>query len=383
MLDKIKRIDWTIFAILAVFMIFSSVLIYSATMDSIYYGSDLHIKALLNFALGFLVLIGASIMDYRLLLKFSGYLYVIGIVLLVAVYFFGEEVNGARSWFKLPLGFNFQPAELEKLILIVSIAGFIARRKGEPLEFFRDVVPIAGIVFLPFALVLIQPDLGNAIIYIVILLGMLWIGNIKYSYVLIGTALFAGFLALFLYSFVTYHDQIQHFLEKRGSGHWVERIDTFLYPDKASSDAIYQVKKAKIAIGSGELNGEGFLRGNSVHSGFIPLPFSDSIFVVIGEEFGFIGSSLLLILYFLLIYRMILISIQNGNLSGSIIILGAVSMFVFQIFENIGMLIGIMPLTGITLPFVSYGGTSVLINMLSLGIVMSIRVHQDELSLFE
>lgn len=383
MLDKIKKIDWSIFVILAVFMVFSSVVIYSATIDTVYFDSNLHIKALLNFALGFLVLLGASMLDYRLLLKFSAYIYIIGILLLVAVYFFGEEINGARSWFKLPLGFNFQPAELEKLILIISIAGFIAQRKGEPLEFFRDVVPIAGFVFLPFVLVLIQPDLGNAIIYIVILLGMLWIGNIKYTFVLIGTALFAVFLALFFYSFIAYHDQIQDFLDKRGNGHWVERIDTFLYPEKASDDAIYQVKKAKIAIGSGELNGEGYLQGNSVHSGFIPLPFSDSIFVVIGEEFGFIGSSLLLILYFLLIYRMILISIQSSDLSGSIIILGAVSMFVFQIFENIGMLIGIMPLTGITLPFVSYGGTSVLINMLSLGIVLSIKVHQDESSLFE
>ncbi|MNI59933.1 Rod shape-determining protein RodA [compost metagenome] len=142
-------------------------------------------------------------------------------------------------------------------------------------------------------------------------------------------------------------------------------------------DKKFQVENSIRAIGSGLLEGEGYLKGTSIHSNFIPLAYSDSIFVVIGEEFGFRGSALLLLIYFLLIYRMILISIQSVHLSGAYIVVGVASMFVFQIFENVGMLIGVMPLTGITLPFISYGGTSLLINMLSLGLVMSVRLHQD------
>ena len=157
----------------------------------------------------------------------------------------------------------------------------------------------------------------------------------------------------------------------------MDRIDTFLYPQDVSADDNYQVRNAVRAIGSGGLEGEGFLKGTSVHSNFIPFAYSDSIFVVVGEEFGFRGSAVLLLIYFLLIYRMILISIQSTQLSGAYIVVGVVSMFVFQIFENVGMMIGIMPLTGITLPFVSYGGTSLLINMLSLGLVMSVKLHQE------
>ncbi|HEX7055638.1 MAG TPA: FtsW/RodA/SpoVE family cell cycle protein [Bacilli bacterium] len=381
MLVSFRKIDWTIVAILFLFMIISSVLIYSATYNTRFFSSHLYIKNILNYVLGFLVFFGMILVDYRILLKTSLYSYLFGILMLIAVYFFGVEINGARSWFELPLGFNFQPAELMKIILIVAIAKYISRKEGEHLELVRDIMPIGGIVLLPFMLVLIQPDLGNAIIYLVILVGMLWIGNIKYSYVLIGLAAFAAFLALFLFLYGAYHQQLYGFLEKHHSEHWMDRIDTFLHPESVSNDDAYQVNNAKIAIGSGELHGEGFLRGNSVHSR-VPLPFSDSIFAVIGEEFGFIGSSVLLVLYFLLIYRLILTAIQCSDLSGAIIIFGIVSMFVFQIFENVGMLIGIMPLTGITLPFVSYGGTSVLINMLSLGLVLSIKVHQEELPPF-
>ncbi len=381
-LEKVKKIDWSVLVLLAVLMVISSMLIYSATYKSMYASYHLYLKNLLNYALGFLVFFGVGLLDYRILLKYAHYLYALGILLLISLYFVGETINGAKSWIKLPLGFNFQPAEFMKLLLIIAIAAFIARKKGDHLQLVDDVLPIGAIVFLPFILVLVQPDLGNAIIYLVILLGMLWIGNIKYTYVLIGLSVLAGFMALFFYFYGTYHDTMYSYLKEHNNEHWMDRIDTYLHPERDPQNKGYQVQNAKIAIGSGELRGEGFLHGNSLHSGRIPLPFSDSIFAVIGEEFGFIGSSILLVLYFLLVYRMILTAIQCSDLSGAIIIFGIVSMFVFQIFENIGMLIGIMPLTGITLPFVSYGGTSVLINMLSLGIVNSIRIHQEETSLY-
>ncbi len=383
-LTKFKKLDWPIVIILVLFMFISTLVIYSATVsDPVFSSANLHIKNLINYALGFIALIAAFLFDYRVLLKGSYYVYGVGIALLVAVYFFGTVRNGAKGWFSLPfIGFDVQPAELVKLAIILAVAYFVSKRKGAELEFVKDIIPLGLLVFVPFALVLIQPDLGNAIIYLVIFIGMLWIGNVKYTHVLIGLAIVGAGLALFLFLYQTYHDAIYAFLLEKGSSHWVERIDTYLEPENADPDAIYQVRNSIRAIGSGQLFGDSFLNGNSIHNNFIPYAYSDSIFVAIGEEFGFLGSSLLLLLYFLFIYRMILISIQSDNIAGSFIIIGIVSMYVFQVFQNIGMLMGIMPLTGITLPFISYGGSSLIINMLSIGIVLSVKIHQEQESMY-
>jgi rod shape determining protein RodA len=384
LLDKLKKTDWSIVILMVLFMGISTIVVHSATAnDPLFQGTD--VRNVINYGIGFVVLFGAMLFDYRLLVKGSWYLYAIGILMLVAVYLFGVEKNSAKSWFILPFGFNFQPAELVKLLTIIAIAAFMNRRGGEPLRFWQEVVPIGLMVALPVGLIVIQPDLGNAIIFLVILIVLYWIGNIKYTHVLIGSALIAGFIALFFYLFQIYYDPVVQYLKENDKGEWVHRINrihTFVDPDAASADAKYQVHNSMRAIGSGGLTGEGFLSGDSIQKGFIPLPYSDSIFVVIGEEFGFVGASVLLLLYFLLIYRMIYISIQSQNRTGAFIIIGIVSMYVFQVFENIGMMIGIMPLTGITLPFVSYGGSSVLINMMAIGIVLSIHVHQEQKSLY-
>lgn len=373
---KLKWIDWSIVMILLLFMAISTLAIRSATYgSSVFQGME--IRQLINYALGFIVLAAATLTNYRLLVKNALYLYGLGIASLIGVYFFGSVINGARGWFQLP-GFALQPAELMKLFLIIMVAYFLSRRGGDPLRLMQDVIPAGLIVFLPFLLVVIQPDLGNAIIYVVILLGMLWIANVRYIHVLVGVTLIASFIAGFVWLVTAYHDPIEQFLVENNAGHWMKRIDTFLYPEEASDDALYQQRNSKRAIGSGALFGEGYMQGDSVQKGFIPYTYSDSIFVVVGEEFGFLGSSILLLLYFLLIYRLILISIQCSDQSGAYMIIGIVSMFVFQIFQNIGMFLGILPLTGITLPFVSYGGSSLLINMLSIGLALSIRIHVDE-----
>lgn len=384
MIERLKRIDWTIVAILLLFMVASSLLIYSATVDHPTYGAlNFHKKNVINYALGFAVLFAATFINYRILLKAAPYLYGIGIILLVALYFFGEVRGGARGWFTIPVvNMDFQPAELMKLIIIIAISAFLRRKKGEPLQLWRDVVPIGLIVLVPFVLVVPHPDLGNAMIYLVILIGMYWIGNIKYKHVLIGLAIMAALLAGMFWSYQQFHDEIVELADRMGIKHWVERIDTFIDPSAVSPRERYQFERSLIAIGSGGLTGDGFLKGNSVHNNFIPVVYSDAIFVVVGEEFGFTGAAVLLLLFFILIYRMILVVIQTSDLGGSYIIVGIVTMFVFQIFQNIGMFIGLMPLTGITLPFISYGGTSLLINMLSLGLVMSVRVHQEKESMF-
>ncbi|GAA4854269.1 rod shape-determining protein RodA [Paenibacillus vulneris] len=377
MLHKLKKIDIPIVVILLAFMVISTLLVYSATLDDPNIVFDLK-KMIIIYVISILAFLGLTFVDYRGLLKISPYLYITGLAMLAAVYKFGMEINGAKSWFQLPGGLLFQPAELMKLMLIMGLAAFLARRQGEPLLFWTDVVPVGVIVLIPFILVLIQPDLGNAIIFIVVFIGMLWIGNIKYVHFLIGVLIAVGALVLFMYLFTHYHDPIKTYFSDRGKGHWVARMDTFIDPENATKDQKFQVDNSIKAIGSGGLTGEKYLQGTSVHRHFIPYAYSDSIFVVLAEEFGFVGSSVLLLLYFVLIYRMILISIQCGDKGGSYIIVGVVSMFVFQIFENVGMLIGIMPLTGITLPFISYGGTSLLINMMCIALVMSIRVHQEK-----
>lgn len=380
MLAKLKRIDWLIVVVLLGFMGISYFLIESAIYKNPEYQySGLGQKTLLFYGIGFVAHFAAAFFNYRWLTKVWYLFYALGLGLLIAVRYYGVMFNGARSWFYILDGrFTFQPAELMKVILIIAIAGFLAYRKGEPLRLIKDVVPVGAISFIPFALVLMQPDLGNAIIYVVIVIGMLWIGNLRYSVVIIGLLIGALLMSGFLYAYYNYHDEIDAFLTEKESAHWLDRVDAFLKPDEVSSDLRYHVENAMTAIGSGGLLGDGYKQGNSIHNWTVPFPFSDSVFAVLGEEFGFVGAALLLLLYFLLIYRMIYAAIQSEDLIGSLIITGIVSMLVFQIFENVGMLMDIMPLTGITLPFISYGGSSVLINMICLGIVQSIRLYPQK-----
>jgi rod shape determining protein RodA len=374
--------DWMMLLILGLFMVISTLIVRSAThYDPKFYHSD--VKTVIFYGIGFVVLLLFTLFDYRLLLKSWFVWYGIGIVLLVLVYFFASKVNGARSWFELPGGFQLQPAELMKLFLIIAVAAVLGRREGDPLRLRTDVMTIAAVSFVPFLLVMIQPDLGNAMIYLFIVLGMLWIGNIRYTYVLIGLTVVVGGLFLFVTLFNTYSADIEKYLEDHAPDkiHWYERINTYIHPEEATADERHQSEYAMIAIGSGGLSGDGYMQGESKNRKFIPYPYSDSIFVVIGEEFGFQGSAVLLVLYFLFIYRMILIAYQCYDLRGSFIIIGIASMMVFQIFQNIGMMIGLMPITGITLPFISYGGTSLLLNMMSIGLIFSIRAHQEKYTL--
>lgn len=375
MLKKLKNLDWLILFILGLFMVASPMLIRSATYNNPKY-PNYDLKTLVFYAAGFLVLLAVTLVDYRVLTKIWGYVYGAGIVMLVLVYLFAPEINGARAWFEIG-EFLFQPAELMKILLILALGFWIAKREGNPLSFKSDIIPIAFIAGLPFVLVMIQPDLGNAIIYLVIVLGMLWIGNVRYSHVLIGLAVVIAGLMLFVTLFNTYNTEIKDYLTEKKKSHWYTRINTFINPESATSDELHQTANAKLAIGSGGLSGDGYLNGDSKFTRPVPYTYSDSIFVIVGEEFGFQGAAVLLLLYFILIYRMIIISFQCNDLRGSYLIIGIVSMFVFQIFQNIGMMIGLMPLTGISLPFISYGGTSLLINMMCIGVVFSIKVHQE------
>lgn len=376
MLQKIKKIDGVIVVILALLMVVSILSIYSVTHGRERLDGS-HIKMIKFYIVGFIAFFGLTFVDYRLLVKYALYVYIIGIGILVLVSFIGTEQNGAQGWLKFG-GLSLQPAELFKLVLILFLSAALVRKNKNKLLFWRDVVPLGLLTLLPFLIVISQNDLGNALSYIVILAGLLWIGNIKFTHALIGVLIIGGSAVAGIMSYIHYHDELKTFLTDIGRSHWIERFDPWLVPEKATAKAIYHTKNAKMAIASGGMSGEGYMTGSSVQTDRVPYTYSDSIFVQIAEEYGFVGSALVLLLYFILIHRMILIALEAKDRGGPFLIVGVVAMLLYQIFENIGAFLGLMPLTGITLPFISFGGTSLLINMASIGLVMSVRLHGQE-----
>jgi len=381
MLTKWKHIDWTLIIVLLCMMGMCIPLVHSAVATSDRF-RGLDTQMIFYYILGFGVIFFMTLVDYRLYVKYFWVVYGGGMLLLLLTLTpLGQTQNGAQGWLKLgPIG--MQPAELFKLALVIAIASLLAKRNKEKLGFFADVIPIGIVAFIPFAVVMIQNDLGNALSYVLILLGLLWIGNLKFTHALIIFVLGAGLLFGGIKAYIAYHDQVSDFMTNTlGRAHWLDRIDPWLMPDEASRDASWQTKNGKYAIAGGGMLGQGFMQGEMVQNAtgsLVPYTYSDSIIVVVGEEFGFVGISFLLVLYFIMIHRMIVIALECKDRVGSYIIVGIVAMFMYQIFENIGMFIGLMPLTGITLPFISYGGTSLLINMASIGVVMSIRACTKE-----
>ncbi|KAA8749960.1 MULTISPECIES: FtsW/RodA/SpoVE family cell cycle protein [Paenibacillus] len=376
MLHKFKKIDYSIVFILVILMGISILSIYSTTFGRPKL-EGLPKSAVIFYILGFVVFFGMSMINYKFIIKNYLYIYGVGMLLLIFVMFFGKEYYGAKGWLSI-FGVSLQPAELFKLCLIVFLSAFLARKKNRPLYFGRDVIPISLCVLPPLLLVLLQNDLGNALSYVVILVGLLWIGNIKFTHALIGFIIAVATFIGGTQAYIHYHDEIVKFLNDIGRSHWADRFDPWLVPELTSRDVLWQTYNAKLAIGSGGITGKGYMEGTTIQSNRVPLAYADSIFVQIGEEFGFIGASVLLLLYFILIHRLVLIALECKDRAGPYLIVGIIAMLLYQIFVNIGPFIGLMPLTGITLPFISSGGTSIMINMISMGLVMSIKVHTEE-----
>ncbi|WP_145334423.1 FtsW/RodA/SpoVE family cell cycle protein [Paenibacillus xylanexedens] len=376
MLHKFKKIDYSIVFILVILMVISILSIYSTTFGRPKL-EGLTRSAVIFYILGFIIFFGMSMINYKFIIKNYLYIYGVGMLLLVLVMFIGQEYYGAKGWLSI-FGFSLQPAELFKLCLIVFLSALLARKRNRPLYFGRDVIPISLCVLPPLLLVLLQNDLGNALSYVIILIGLLWIGNIKFTHALIGFVIAAAAFVGGTQAYIHYHDEIVKFLKDIGRSHWADRFDPWLVPDQTSRDVLWQTYNAKLAIGSGGITGKGYMEGTTIQSNRVPLAYADSIFVQIGEEFGFIGASVLLLLYFILIHRLVLIALECKDRAGPYLIVGIIAMLLYQIFVNIGPFIGLMPLTGITLPFISSGGTSLVLNMISMGIVMSIKVHTEE-----
>ncbi|WP_339257694.1 FtsW/RodA/SpoVE family cell cycle protein [Paenibacillus sp. FSL R5-0713] len=376
MLRMLKKMDGVILFIMLLLMIISVFAIYSGTQTDAHLASH-HVKTIYFYVAGFIAVLVIGLVNYKLYVKYAFYLYGFGIILLILANVLGSSINNANGWLKLG-EFSFQPAELFKMILILFLAHLIVKRQRGTLQFWRDIVPIGCWAFIPFALVMAQNDLGNALGYVVILAAVFWIGNMRLKHVLIVLTIVGVTFFGFVKAYTFYHDEVFTFLEKIKREHWAERIDPWLVPEKATSKASWHTKNAGLAIGSGGIIGKGYLQGTSVQSGRVPYTYSDSIFVVIAEEFGFVGASVLILLYFILIQRMVWIALSCRDRAGPVIIVGIIGMLLYQVFENVGAFLGLMPLTGITLPFISYGGTSLLINMACIGVVMSIKLYGQE-----
>ncbi|MFE4714743.1 MULTISPECIES: FtsW/RodA/SpoVE family cell cycle protein [unclassified Paenibacillus] len=367
--SKFAKLDLSTLILVTCLVSIGTLAIHGATADT--HLAGLQINYLYLFGAFCIPMLMIALIDYKVLLgKLAYLLYGMSIGMLVLVKFVGEHINGASRWLSIG-SFQLQPSELAKISTVLLIAHVLGKREGRELRFIQDLLPVCGIFVLPFVLILQQPDLGTALVFVGILLSMLWVGNIRaiYMILILGTVIASIGTILWLFN------ADFELLSKIVKPHQMSRIQVFLDPT-SDPDKSWHVKNAMTAIGAGGLSGS---EGVYVRRGFIPYAYSDSIYVVIGENYGFIGSAVLLLLYLLLVYRMIFIAMDSRERAGSYLVVGFIAMLIFQVSVNIGMHIGLLPLTGISLPFISYGGSSLLSNILAIGLVLSVKVHKDEI----
>ncbi len=317
--------------------------------------------------IGIALMLALTRVDYSRFreLRVGIYAAMIGSILLVLLV--GTAANGSSRWIVLPF-FTFQPSELGKLLLIVALAGFVidrARRQSEAQRTARLLL----LGFVPALLVLLQPDLGTALVYGAVTLAVLFAGGISWTHfaALGGLAMVAVAMVLVLAPAVG-----APVLE----GYQQERLTSFLNPSDDPSDSSYQTNQALIAIGSGGKTGLGD-NAAQARAGFLPEGRTDFVFAVTAERWGFVGAAFLLSLYALLIWRALRIATLSKNLFGSMIAAGIAAMLLFQVFVNVGMNVGVMPVTGIPLPLMSYGGTSVLVTFMAIGLLQSVYVQSQ------
>jgi rod shape determining protein RodA len=370
-------------------------------------GGDPFIFVTKQFLALLLALVGLSIFcyfDYQRLKSAAPFLYGLIIVLLVAVLFSGNGISGAQRWFQFGL-FSFQPSELAKLVLIIVLAAFLGRRTE--LRSGWEALSLLALVGLPFLLIFKQPDLGTALVFFVILIGMLAAADSAPLLLLLlvtpvvslllrplfplwliylwGVALTLFLTRARLFDWVTVLGSnigvgiALPFLWKTLKSYQRSRIVSFLNPEADPLGAGYHTLQSKIAIGSGGLLGKGFLHGSQTQLQFIPEQFSDFIFSVVGEEFGFLGAMVVLGLFGLIVWRGLAIAASARDRFGQLLAYGIVTMLVFHCGANVGMALGILPVVGIPLPFLSYGGSSLFINLAALGILQSISMRRQKL----
>jgi rod shape determining protein RodA len=361
----IKEIDWKLVLLVTIIFTFGLVVLSSATHANKSGSYSQLLKQGLGFALGLGMIILILLIDYNFLGKYYKSLYILSLILLAAVWIpgIGVERGGARSWLNLGV-LDFQTSELVKLTFILSYAKIVESKRGK-LNNIKEITPVV-IYAIPFiGLLIAQPDLGTAIVFCFIIAGMLFTAGLDINLI---KKIVIGFIILLpvIYMLMDSHQKV--------------RIDAFLHPEDVTLQGNYQVMQSLIAIGSGGLTGKGLYNGTQNQEGYLPVQDSDFIFAVIGEELGAIGMIIVVILYTLFLLRMIYIAKEAKDFYGTLIVVGVMSMFAYQIVQNIGMTVALIPVTGVTLPFISYGGSSLLTSMANLGLVLNVCMRKKKIN---
>lgn len=374
-----NKIDWKLISILSIFFCISLLSISSAQTTS-YTGINFIPRQIIYYGIFICIIVCIMYFDIEQYKKITWYLYGFGILLLVALIFMpegegqvGEIVNGAKSWYHTPLG-NIQPSEFMKTFYILACAKTISLHNEK--HYLRTLktdiyllIKISSLLMVPFLLVFEQPDLGSALVFIAITIVLILVSGISWLIIAplftLGAAT-GGFIIWMVFN-------MQDFLKDTFGiePYKLGRIYSWLDPYTYASNEGFQLISAMNAIGSGEIFGKGYLNREV----YVVENHTDFIFTVIGEEWGFVGASFVICMYFILIYHLIQIAMKVKDSYSSYICIGVIAMITFHVFENIGMTIQLLPITGIPLPFISYGGSSLMGNALALGFIFSMHYH--------
>ena len=364
----LRHFDYALLSAVAGLVIYGMIIIYSAThadpdLPSPFYYVKIQTVAAV---LGALLMTVIAFTDYRGLRRYRMHIYVGVLAIVTLVYIVGSAAQGSQRWIDLGV-FSLQPSEIAKIGMVVVLAAYLADRPRGEME-IRTTLTTLGYVSLPAVLVFMEPDFGSALVLMAVTVSMLFLYGIRWTHFVVLAAAVSGSLFLVLRALPATG---VHLLKQ----YQIDRLLVFLHPDHDPGGAGYNLIQSKIAIGSGMMTGKGLYQGTQAQLNFLPEHHTDFIFSVLGEELGFIGAAILFALFMIVVWRGIRIMLIADNLFGSLIAGGVLSMLLFQFFVNIGMTIGIMPITGITLPFISYGGSSMVSNLLAIGLLESIHVR--------
>ncbi len=346
-------LDWGILVTTLLLMAIGLLCVYSSTAGM---GSGIFIRQLLWISIGTLFLAIAFLVDYRTLMYSAWPFYGLVVFALMLVLVIGREISGARRWIIMgPM--RMQPSEIAKIFVIIWMAYWAEKKKHILLHGIRELIFPAVIIFIPMVLILLEPDLGTAAIVAFIAIAMFLMLGIRRSTMLSLVGLVLAALPFLWFSLKDYQRQ---------------RIFTFLDPSRDPLGSGYHAIQSKIAVGSGGLIGKGFLHGTQTQLKFLPEHHTDFIFSVVAEEWGFLGSGVLIFLYMMLITKIITVGFKAKDRFGALLCFGIAAYFTLHVFINISMAIGIFPVVGVPLPFISYGGSFMIINMICIGIVLNV-----------
>lgn len=366
----LRHLDKLLLLVVAALMAFGVVIISSAARGYNLETADSFVKKQMIAAmLGLVLMLVVMLFDYSEFGRMSTIIYGLNIGLLVAVLVVGTEMNGARAWIDIG-GFRLQPGEYGKVMLILTLAYHLSRL--DRLESIWDLI-LPGLHVLPLVgLLILEPDLGTALVFLVIAAAMIYMAGFpgwKLT-VLGGTPI--ALVGAWFYAHLRWGVSMYPL-----QPHQIERIRNFVNPDADPLDSGWQVLQSKISIGSGGLWGKGLYQGTQNQLGFLPEQHTDFIFSVIGEELGFVGGATVILLFLILLWRIMTIAATSKDRYGMLIATGVTAMIGFHVLENVGMTLGIMPVTGIPLPFISYGGSNLMANLVALGLVLNVGMRRQ------